>query len=105
MAMRMLEDCGYALRLVSPRLTQIEGRRVYPNLSTLRDEEPAIDTVTMYVSAAISSPMAADLLALAPRRIIWNPGAENLTLATTMREAGIETIEGCTLVLLRTGMF
>ena len=34
-----------------------------------------------------------------------NPGAENETLAEKARDHGIEVIEGCTLVMLRTGTF
>jgi hypothetical protein len=34
-----------------------------------------------------------------------NPGAENSALAARAEEAGIEVVEGCTLVMLRTGQF
>jgi len=34
-----------------------------------------------------------------------NPGAENHALAAKAKEAGIEVVEGCTLVMLRTGQF
>jgi hypothetical protein len=34
-----------------------------------------------------------------------NPGAENSALAAEAEQAGIEVVEGCTLVMLRTGQF
>jgi hypothetical protein len=34
-----------------------------------------------------------------------NPGAENPALAEKAEQAGIEVVEGCTLVMLRTGQF
>jgi hypothetical protein len=34
-----------------------------------------------------------------------NPGAENFALADKAEEAGIEVVEGCTLVMLRAGQF
>jgi uncharacterized protein len=34
-----------------------------------------------------------------------NPGAENEELAAAASSAGIEVVEACTLVMLRTGLF
>ena len=34
-----------------------------------------------------------------------NPGAENSDLAAKARERGIEVVEDCTLVMLRSGAF
>ena len=47
----------------------------------------------------------AEILKLHPKRIIMNPGAENATLATAAQAQQIEVVEGCTLVMLRTGQF
>ena len=45
------------------------------------------------------------LLALHPKRIIFNPGAENAAFAKEAETAGIEALEACTLVMLGTGHF
>jgi hypothetical protein len=37
--------------------------------------------------------------------VIMNPGADNFALAEKAEEAGIEVVEDCTLVMLRTGQF
>ena len=65
----------------------------------------SVDTVTMYLNAANQVAWSDRLLALAPRRIIFNPGAENRELAAAMKAAGTEVVEGCTLVMLAAGTY
>ncbi len=107
MAMKMLGDYGHQVRLISPRLKAIEGHEVWPSLTALAIASPnsTIDTITMYVGAPISSNMTDQLLALSPKRIIFNPGAENSVIYESLYSAGIQPVEACTLVLLRTGQF
>jgi hypothetical protein len=64
-----------------------------------------IDTVTMYVNAALSTKYLQDLIDLKPRRVIFNPGSENPSLEKALVAKGILVEEACTLVLLRTGQF
>jgi len=37
--------------------------------------------------------------------VIFNPGTENFELEEFLEKNGIETIEGCTLVMLNTGQY
>lgn len=60
-------------------------------------------TVTIYLAPANQSDWRARVLALKPSRVIFNPGAEHAAFATELREAGIEVVEACTLVMLATG--
>jgi predicted CoA-binding protein len=64
-----------------------------------------IDTVTLYVSPAVSDSLADQILETRPRRVIFNPGSENPRLLYRLREKGITGTEACTLVLLNTGRF
>jgi len=64
-----------------------------------------IHTVTMYVGAERQLEYYQSLLELKPERVIFNPGAENFELADMLEMNGIETIEGCTLVMLNTGQY
>lgn len=105
LALQMLEESGFPTTLVSPRITAVEHRPVHPTLEAIPESDRPIDTVTLYVGAGISSALEASLLTLNPRRVIFNPGAENPTLAATLRRSGIATLDACTLVLLRTGRF
>lgn len=65
----------------------------------------AVDTVTLYVGATRQGEHEDYIINLAPRRIIFNPGAENRHFSYRARAAGIDTIEACTLVLLSTGEY
>jgi len=71
------------------------------------DQQPltGVDTVTLYLSPQHQKQYYDYILSLHPRRIIFNPGAENPELATLARANGIEPVEACTLVLLNTGQY
>jgi predicted CoA-binding protein len=64
-----------------------------------------IDTVTIYVGPQNQENVIPYVLDLKPRRIIFNPGTENQTFAQQAEKQGIEVVEACTLVMLRTGQF
>lgn len=71
-------------------------------------EQPAIeglDTVTMYLSQKNQAQYFDYILAQNPKRIIFNPGAENPELAAKAKEKGITPQNACTLVLLSTGQY
>lgn len=64
-----------------------------------------IHTVTLYLSAKNQKDYYDYIIGLKPKRIIFNPGTENPTLAEMAKEAGIETLEACTLVMLSLGNY
>ncbi len=101
-AMQFLEEKGYEPIPIHPREETILGRRCY---ASLRDVDQPIDTITVYLGAKRSSPLADDILAVRPRRVIFNPGAENDELEALCKQNGIRVLRACTLVLLRTGQF
>jgi len=101
-AFRMLQDHGHHPVPVNPAFDDILGEKCYPNLSAA---PKPIDTVTLYLGEARSNPLIDEIVAAKPRRIIMNPGAENQMLAQKAEDAGIEVVEGCTLVMLKTGQF
>ena len=75
---------------------------------TILNEWPAdedIDTVTLYINPTIQKDFYARILALKPKRIIFNPGTENLELMELASSQKIATLEACTLVLLRTSQY
>jgi hypothetical protein len=101
-AVRLLARMDYRPIPVNPAFKEIEGLPCFPNLAAIN--EP-IHTVSIYMRAACSTPLIEEILAAKPQRIIMNPGAENEALAEAASSAGIEVVEGCTLVMLRTGLF
>lgn len=70
-----------------------------------KDNFDDIDTVTLYLNSKNQEEYEDYILNLNPRRIIFNPGAENSKLAKLAREKGINTMEACTLVMLSTGQY
>ncbi|MEO8884933.1 MAG: CoA-binding protein [Mucilaginibacter sp.] len=64
-----------------------------------------IDTITLYVGPQNQPQLYNYILATNPKRIIFNPGAENEELKRMATEQGIETEEACTLVLLSIGQY
>lgn len=67
--------------------------------------ETDIDTITLYLNEHNQKAYYEYILSLKPRRIIFNPGAENYELEEMAKKQGIETMEACTLVLLATGQY
>ncbi|MEC5129276.1 CoA-binding protein [Verrucomicrobiales bacterium BCK34] len=101
-AFATLRKYGHEPVPVHPALGDIEGVTVMPDLPSVRGQ---IDTVTLYVNPKISEPLVAEIIALKPRRVIFNPGTESALLVKELEEAGISAEEACTLVLLETGQF
>ena len=64
-----------------------------------------LDTVTLYIGAQHQPEYYDWLMELAPKRIIFNPGTENPELWRRAQEKGIETVSGCTLVMLAAGNY
>ncbi|MDP4261129.1 MAG: CoA-binding protein [Bacteroidota bacterium] len=64
-----------------------------------------VDTVTLYLNPTHQTEYYDYILSLKPKRIIFNPGAENEELAELAKQSNIPTMEACTLVLLSTGQY
>jgi predicted CoA-binding protein len=101
-ALELLHQYGHRTLPINPAFDEILGEKCYPRIS---DAPGPIDTVTLYLGESRSNPLINEIISAKPRRIIMNPGAENSELAAKAEAAGIEVVEGCTLVMLRTGQF
>ncbi|MCB0759797.1 MAG: CoA-binding protein [Flavobacteriales bacterium] len=101
MAIRSLRQHGQPVVAVGLR----EGRVSDVPIVKAIPDGTDFDTVTMYLNTHNQEPWQQALLALKPKRIIFNPGAENREFAKQAEAAGIETVEACTLVMLNTGQF
>ena len=101
-AVQMLKEYKHLPIPVHPAGHTVDG---IPALKSLNDITEPVDTLTVYVGAKISDGELDNILKLKPRRVVFNPGAENGELAEKLKTAGIEVIEACTLVMLRTEQF
>ena len=103
-AVRLLLEHGHDVIPVHPALETVEGLPVVAELADIPSGEE-IDTLTVYVSPAVSSNLSTAILGLKPGRVIFNPGAESPELIEQLGANDIPVQEACTLVLLRTGQF
>lgn len=64
-----------------------------------------VDTVTLYIGPRHQPEWYDYILSLKPKRIIFNPGTENDEFEKLAEDKGIEAMQACTLVLLRSHQF
>jgi len=64
-----------------------------------------IDTVTLYVNAKRQPQFYDYIISLKPKRVIFNPGTENVEFQELLSKENIAFEEACTLVLLSTGQY
>jgi uncharacterized protein len=74
-------------------------------IETEKKDWKDVDTVTLYLNPLHQKPYYDYILSLQPKRIIFNPGAENDELAEMAARQGIQPLEACTLVMLATGQY
>ena len=75
------------------------------DIETEKKAFEGVDTVTLYLNPTRQKEYYDYILSLHPKRIIFNPGAENPELAGLAQAKGIQPLEACTLVLLSTGQY
>jgi predicted CoA-binding protein len=74
-------------------------------IETEKKEWQDVDTITLYLNPLHQKIYYDYFLSLNPKRIIFNPGAENDELAAIASRQGIQPVEACTLVMLATGQY
>lgn len=87
-----------AVGLKEGKINNVDIHKDFPHV-----EE--VDTITLYVGARNQPVYYNYILDLKPKRVIFNPGAENAELEVMLKEKGIEIVHGCTLVMLSIGSF
>ncbi len=101
MATALLVEKGYAVYPFGIKKGEILSTPIINEWPT----NEHIDTVTLYLGPSAQETYYNAIIDLKPRRIIFNPGTENPILNQLATEKGIETIEACTLVMLKTGQY
>lgn len=101
-AVKLLAERGHRVYPVHPSRTPVAGVECRGSLAEI--PEP-VDTITVYIGSQNSEPLIDEIIQAAPRRVILNPGAESEKLKEKCEDAGIEVLEACTLVLLKTDRF
>ena len=74
-------------------------------IETEKKDWKDVDTVTLYLNPMHQKQYYDYIMSLKPKRIIFNPGAENEELIQMAIQNGIKPLEACTLVMLATGQY
>lgn len=82
---------------------EILGSKINSGFDDLSNKK--IHTVTLYLNEQNQKQWYEKIIGLNPQRVIFNPGTENPEFEDILNKNHIETIEACTLVMLRTGQF
>ena len=101
LAVHSLQAKGHDVIAIGKR----EGKVGNVPIETTPKDVNDVDTVTLYLNAGNQKQYYDYIFSTNPRRIIFNPGAENEELFSMANEKGIVAQEACTLVLLSTGQY
>ena len=101
LAINKLRNEGHDVVAIGKRTGKVK------DVEIINEEIPIenLDTVTLYLNASNQKPYYDYLLKQKPKRIIFNPGAENGELERLAKENNIATQHACTLVLLSTHQY
>lgn len=103
LAAKMLTEYGHEIIPLGIRQGDVFGKEILDIRKKPAIEE--VDTITVYLSPVHQGEWMDYLLSLNPKRIIFNPGTENEEFERLAEDKGIEAIEACTLVMLRSRQF
>ena len=103
LAVSRLSNEGYLVLAVGRSGGKIGDVIIHPSISEI--QAGPVHTVTMYLNAKNQADYYPWIFANKPKRIIFNPGAENPELEALASIRGIECENACTLVLLSSGVF
>jgi uncharacterized protein len=100
LAIRLLEK-NYTVYAIGGREGKIHDLVIHSELIALRD----VHTITMYINPTLQLAYLDYILSLEPKRVIFNPGAENPEVYPALKAGGIEVLEACNLVMLISDTF
>ena len=95
-AITSLRERGFPVVSIGRKEGLVSDVHIDSALATYED----IHTVSIYLSEENQKKYEEYILSLKPKRIIFNPGAENMKLYQMAESMGVEVMNACTLVLL-----
>jgi predicted CoA-binding protein len=101
LAIKKLLSHGHEVVAIGNRKGNVNG----VDITTDKQEMGDVDTITLYLNPTNQKPYYDYILSLHPKRIIFNPGTENMELEHMVKEQGSKPLRACTLVMLSTGQY
>ena len=96
-----LQNHGHEVVPVGIRDGEINGLKILKGNPPIEN----VDTVTLYVGPQNQQPWYDYVISLKPKRVVFNPGAENPEFEALLLKNNIEPLEACTLVMLSIGNY
>jgi len=87
-----------AVGLREGEVSGVRIQKLFPDVSN-------IHTVTLYVGPKNQAVYYDYIIKINPKRVIFNPGTENILFEDILRKQGIEVVKGCTLIMLDNGTY
>ncbi|SOD20564.1 CoA-binding protein [Pedobacter xixiisoli] len=100
-AAHMLTGRGHEIVNVGIKKGAVAGVEIEKPQAIYND----IDTITLYIGPPTQPVYFDYIVATKPKRVIFNPGTENIELQRVLDANNIEYTEACTLVLLSIGQY
>jgi uncharacterized protein len=100
-AVEQLKSTGHEAVPIGIKDGRIAGIEIIKGTPELE----GVHTITLYLGPQRQPPYYDYIFNLKPKRIIFNPGTENMELIQMAKERGVEVEVGCTLVMLSLGNY
>lgn len=100
-AIQMLTSNGHPVLAIGNKEGEVSGVKFITRKAIYEN----IDTVTLYLNKKNQESFYEYIIALNPKRVLFNPGTENVELQILLNKNNIAFEEACTLVLLSTGQY
>ncbi|WP_282783913.1 CoA-binding protein [Phaeodactylibacter xiamenensis] len=100
-AVQQLTSKGHEAVPIGVKDGEIDGIEIIKGTPEVED----VHTITLYLSPARQPQYYDYIFSLNPKRLIFNPGTENLDLIQLAKDKGVDVEVGCTLVMLSVGNY
>jgi len=100
-AIKRLRSYNHEVKAIGLRAGEVENVTIIKEKLPFKD----IDTVTLYLNPKRQEEYYKYIISLKPRRVIFNPGTENMDFVILLQENNIISEIACTLVLLATNQY
>jgi uncharacterized protein len=100
-ATKKLKEYGHEVIPIGIKKGEIEGIVIENDTPQYKD----VNTITLYLSPENQKQYYDYIFSLDPKRVIFNPGTENIELIKMAKEQDVEVEIACTLVLLSLGQY
>jgi predicted CoA-binding protein len=100
-AVKALLRNSYDVVAVGFKPGKIKEIEILTGMPALED----VDTVLLYMGEKKQTEFYDYIIGLKPKRVIFNPGAENPELLKILKEKGIKVVKDCALIMINTDSF